>query len=245
MPRRKTDADNPPRFLSILAAAAGPLVAHRFLLRLSLVLMVGVVLMTREPDEVREGLNTIIESAPVQLVARALFNVSGITFGALPTAPRRAPQAVSTPMVRDGAGGSSTATPSSTPGPLSQTAPQDPGVKTLVPAGRVEHQRPQVLGGRGDGQIRGSRGRPNASSNRISVGDPRDSLLWSLEKDGETVRAIVQERGSAGVDLLMFRNGRLWRSERWADRESATNAAQARRTNFEKQGWTPRLERDR
>jgi hypothetical protein len=109
----------------------------------------------------------------------------------------------------------------------------------------VEHQRPQVLGGRGDGQIRGSRGRPNASSNRTSAGDPRDSVLWSLEKDGETIRAVVQERGSAGVDLLMFRNGRLWRSERWADRESATNAAQARRTNFEKQGWTPRLERDR
>ena len=245
MPRRKTDADNPPRFLSILAAAAGALVAHRFLLRLMLVLMAGVVLMTREPDEVREGLNTIIESAPVQLVARALFNVSGITFGALPTAPGLAPQAVSTPMVSDGAGGSSTATPTSTRGPLSQIAPQDPPVKTLVPAGREEHQKPQVLGGRGDGQIRGSRGRPNASSNRIIAGDPADSVLWSLEKGGETIRAIVQDRGSAGVDLLMFRNGRLWRSERWADRESATNEAQARRTDFEKQGWTPRLKRGR
>lgn len=245
MPKQKRDADNPPRFLSILAAAAGALVAHRFLLRLTLVLMLGVLLMTREPDAVREGVNGIIESAPGQLVTRAVFKVSGIAFGALPTAARLAPQAVSTPMVSDGAGGSISATPSSTRGPLSQTAPQDPAVKTLVPAGREEHQRPQVLGGRGDGQIRGSRGRPNASSNRISAGDPLGSVLWSLEKDGETIRAIVQDRGSAGVDLLMFRNGRLWRSERWADRESATNRAQARRTNFEKQGWTPRLERDR
>jgi len=236
MPKRTTDADNPPRFLSILAAAAGALVAHRFLLRLTLVLMVGVVLMTREPDEVRDGLNTIIESAPVQLVARALFNVSGITV------PRLAPQAVSSPMVRDGAGGSSTATPSSTRGPQSQTAPQDPAVKTLVPAGHVEHQRPQVLGGRGDGQTHGTLGSLNAS--RISAGGPRDSVLWSLEKNGETIRTIVQERGSAGFDLLMFRNGRLWRTERWADRESAINAAQARRTDFEKQGWTPRLERE-
>ena len=242
MPKRKTDADNPPRFLSTLAAAAGALVAYRFLLRLTLVLMVGVFLMTREPDEVREGLNTIIESAPGQLVARAFFNVSGISFGALPTAPRLAPQAVSTPMVRDGAGSSSTATPSSTRGPLSQTAPQDPAVKTLVPAGHVEHQRPQVLGGRGDGQTHGTLGSLNAS--RISAGGPRDSVLWSLEKNGETIRTIVQERGSAGFDLLMFRNGRLWRRERWADRESAINAAQARRTDFEKQGWTPRLERE-
>ena len=242
MPKPTTDADNPPRFLSILAAAAGALVAHRFLLKLTLVLMLGVVLMTREPDEVRDGLNTIIESAPVQLVARALFNVSGMTFGALPMAPRLAPQAVSSPMVRDGAGGSSTATPSSTRGPLSQTAPQNPAIRMLVPAGRVEHQRPQVPGGRGDGQIHGSLGSPNASI--ISAGDPRDSVLWSLEKNGETIRTIVQERGSAGFDLLMFRNGRLWRRERWADRESAMNAAQARRTDFEKQGWTPRLERE-
>ena len=245
MSKRNRDADNPPRFLSILAAAAGALVAHRFLVQLTLVLMVGVVLMRQEPDAVREGVNTIIESAPGQLVTRAIFKVSGIAVGALPTVPRPAPQAVWTPMVSDGAGGSITATPTSSRGPLSQTAPQDPPVKTPVPAGREEHQKPQILGGRGDGQIRGSRVRPNASSNRIIAGDPADSVLWSLEKDGETIRAIVQDRGSAGVDLLMFRNGRLWRSERWADRESATNAAQARRTNFEKQGWTPRLERDR
>ena len=104
-------------------------------------------------------------------------------------------------------------------------------------------KQPLPRGGISDAPKDGSR-RTGAARGGAANEESPDGVLWSLEKDGEIIRAVVQDRGSAGVDLQLFRNGRLWRSERWADREAARNGAQTQRANLEKQGWTPRLARD-
>ena len=229
MPKRKPKAESPPRFLPLLEAAAGALVDHRLLLQVALVLIVALAITTWGPDEVRHGVNVVIESAPVQLMARAVFKATGIAVG-LSTAP----QATGAMPPSGDAAGSVRGTPAPRGGVVPaagaappQGAPQGPAIKQPLPRGGIS-----------DAPKDGSR-RTGAANE-----ESPDGVLWSLEKDGEIIRAVVQDRGSAGVDLQLFRNGRLWRSERWADREAARNGAQTQRANLEKQGWTPRLARD-
>jgi hypothetical protein len=232
MPKRQDDAEEQLRFRSMLAAIGSGIVDHRLLLQLGLVLVTSVALLTWGPDRVRDGLNTVIGWAPIRQVSRATSAIWGVVVDGLQAVDRAAVRAGVTPVVEDGAALSNkpaltthdSAAAGAANSPLATTSPQRPGVNDPLQAVRTSGS-PANLGG-------AAADNPDA--------DPPDAVLWTLEKDGETIRAEIHDRGRPGVDLLLFRNGILWRSERWADRAASRTEAHSKRADFEKLGWTLR-----
>jgi len=229
MPKRRDDDAEKLRFQSTLATLGSVIVDHRLLLQLGLVLVASVALLSWGPDGVRDGLNTVIGSAPVRQISRASSAIWEVVLDALRGADRAAVRAGVTPMVDEGAAFSTkpAVTPynsvaeGATNSPRAVTGPQGAGVSDPLQAVRTSGS-PDNFGGA-------------AADNRDA--DPPDAIVWTLEKDGEIMRAEIHDRGKPGVDLLLFRHGILWRSERWADRAAARTESQVKRASFEKLGW--------
>jgi hypothetical protein len=229
MPKREKDDVERMRFRSMLATFGSVIVDHRLLLQLGLVLVASVAFLSWGPDGVRDGLNTVIGSAPVRQVSRASSAIWDVILDALRRADRPAVRAAVTPVVEDGAALSkepALTTSNSAPAgaansPRAMTGPPRPGVNDPLQAVRTSGSPANVGGAAAD----------------TRDADPPDAILWTLQKDGETLRAEMHDRGKPGVDLLLFRNGKLWRSERWADRAASRTEAQAKRASFEKLGW--------
>ena len=235
MPKQKTDAEERLRFRSTLAAIAGAIVDHRLLLHVALVLVVIAALRTWGPDEVRDGIDAVIKSPPVRQVSRAMSGVWGVVVDGLQAVDRATRRAGLTPKVEDLPAASitpalrthdSAVTPAanSPPAPVSPPPPANDPLQAVRIAASPSRPPPNLSG---------TADNPDA--------DPPDAILWSLEKDGDTMRAEMHDGGAPGVDLQLFRNGQLWRGERWADRAAARTEAQAKRVDLEKRGWTRKL----
>jgi hypothetical protein len=233
MPKRKADREERLPGRSILEATADAFVDHRLLLQVALVAVVAVALGAWGPDQVRDGLRVVIESAPVRQVARVISVVAGVAVGGLqrmgqaaPPPPAAAPSTDTGAAVSryPAAQNNSAAPGASAASPLPQTDPLKPPLRDEA-ANKVSSSSATPGNSRGAGA-----GQPQS--------DLDDGVLWSLEKDGETIRAVLKDRGAPGVDLQLFRSGRLWRAERWADVDAARTGAQAKRAELEKSGWT-------
>jgi hypothetical protein len=232
MPKRRDDDAEKLRFRSTLATFGSVIVDHRLWLQLGLVLVASVALLSWGPDGVRDGLNIVIGSPPVRQVSRVSSAIWDVVLDALRRADRAAEQTGATPVLDDGAAFSKkpALTTFNSPAagaahsPHAVTGPQQPGVNDPLQAVRTSGSSANSGGA--------------AADNRDA--DPPDAILWTLQKDGETIRAEMHDRGKPGVDLLLFRNGRLWRSERWADRTASRTEAKVKRASFEKLGWAPK-----
>jgi hypothetical protein len=228
MPKRKGDPDERTRFRSILPTVAAEIVDHRLLIQLGLVLAATVSLATWGPDGVRNGLITVMASPPVRQVQRLTHVVWSAVVDGLQAVDPITPRATVTAIADDTAALSKEAT--STPEVVRGTnapsvaASQRPAA-TSEPSQVVPPSEALTLAG--------------AAAEKPDE-DPADAILWLLEKDAETIRAEMHDRGKPGVDLLLFRNGQLWRRERWAERTAARNEARKKRVEFEKNGWTAR-----
>jgi hypothetical protein len=223
MPKRKGDPEERTRFRSILPTVAAEIVDHRLVIQLGLVLLAAVSLAAWGPDGIRSGLITVLASRPVQQVHR----LSSAAWNTIVDGLRR---------IDPGAPGAAVTSVADDTAALSKNAPR-PGVARSAdaPAVAASERRPASSGTTsvsptsGAPALAGPADKPDA--------DPADAVLWLMEKGSETIRAEMHDRGKPGVDLLLFRNGQLWRRERWSERTAARNEARAKRAELEKSGW--------
>jgi hypothetical protein len=235
MPKRRDDAPEKLRFRSMLATLGSGIVDHRLFLQLAVVMIASVALLTWGPDGVRDSVTTFTQWAPVRQVSRVSSAIWGVVLDALRAADREPLREGAATVVENGSAASKkplVTTPeiaapgsaNSNPAPA-MTSGQSPGGSDPLQAVRTTGSSIRLR------EPTSSKGPPP---------DPPDAILWTLEKDGEIIRAEMHDRGKPGVDLQLFRNGKLWRSERWADRASSKTEAQVKRAGFEKIGWTKR-----
>jgi hypothetical protein len=227
MPKRRDDDAEKMRLRSTLATLGSVIVDHRLLLQLGLVLVASAALLSWGPDSVRDGLNSIIGSAPVRQLSRVSSAIGDAILNALRNADRAAERAGVTPVVDDG--------PAISTSPASKTNNRPAAGAANSP--RASGQRPGMNDPLQAVRTSGSAAMFAGAAADSRDADPSDAILWTLQKDGDTMRAEMHDRGKPGVDLLLFRNGILWRSERWADRAAARTEAQVKRVSFEKLGW--------
>jgi hypothetical protein len=236
MPTQKTDTEERLRFRSTLAAIAGAIVDHRLLLHVALVLVAIGALRTWGPDEVRDGIDAVLKSAPIRQVSRGMSGAWGLVVDGLQAVDRATRRAGLIPRVED--------MPAASITPSLRTHDSAAAPAANSPPAPAFSQRPPVNDPLQAVRIAASPSGPPPNLSGIADDadtDPPDAVLWSLEKDGDTMRAEMHDRGAPGVDLQLFRNGQLWRGERWADRAVARTEAQAKRVDFEKRGWTRKL----
>lgn len=228
MPKRKGDPEERTRFRSIVPTVAAEIVDHRLVIQLGLVLVATVSLATWGPDGIRSGLITILASPPVRQVQRLTHVVWNAIVDGLQVVDPVMPPVATTAVADDTAA-------------LSKNAPPTPAavLSTEAPAVAASQRRPAASE---PSPVIPTSGAPALAITAADKpdADPADAVLWLLEKHGETIRAEIHDRGKPGVDLLLFRNGQLWRKERWAERIAARNEARAKRAEFEKSGWTLR-----
>lgn len=228
MPEPKQEVEERLTVRSTLAAIAVAVVDHRVLFQVAVVGFSIFALRTWGPEDINRGIDYVAASAPVRGVARVVGEVWAFTTGGLqavdrvthragiapsidPSAPSiQVPSVVGTPAApvpKPGPGSPRPAATSSSPPPIAPT-----GVATT----------PLPLSSDAGGSTAALSG---------------DSLLWSVAKDRDTIRAEVHAQGGAGADLVLFRNGKVWRRERWADAATARAEAERKRVELEKLGW--------
>jgi hypothetical protein len=232
-PKRRDDAPEQLRFRSMLATIGSGLVDHRLLLQLVLVLVASVSFLTWGPDGVRDGLTSFTQWGPVREVSRATSAVWGVVLDGLRAVDRATVRAGVTPVADSSAALAkkpALALPGGAPAAGAASSPVTP----------MPQQPPRINDTLQAVRTTGSALDLGGTAAETPDPDPPDAILWTLEKDREIIRAEMHDRGKPGVDLQLFRNGQLWRSERWADRAASRNEAQTKRADFEKQGWTHR-----
>jgi len=224
MPKRKGDPEERTRFRSILPTVAAEIVDHRLLIQLGLVLVAAVSLATWGPDGIRNGLITILGSRPVQQVHR----LSSVAWNTIVDGLRR---------IDPGAPGAAVTSVADDTAALSKNAPTPGVVRSAdAPAVAASERGPASSDPISVSPTSGAPALAGSAADKPDD-DPADAVLWLMEKGNETLRAEMHDRGRPGVDLLLFRNGQLWRRERWAERTAARNEARAKRAEFEKTGW--------
>lgn len=230
MPKPKRDVEERPTVRSMLTSAAAALVDHRVLFQLAVVCLVVLVLRVFGPDEIGRGLDYVVTSVPAQFVGRALIGARGLAIGGLQKV-NDATGAI------DGASVDTlSAAGSSQPALVADRATSGSGTRADRP------QPVRSIDGTPD-NARGIRPPPEGfAASGIPVGatgtsDAPETVAWWLVKDEETLRAELHGQRSGAVDLVVFKNGRLWRHERWADRAAARAEADRKRADLEKSGW--------
>jgi len=227
MPKRKGDPEERTRFRSILPTVAAEIVDHRLVIQLGLVLVAAGFLATWGPDGIRNGLITVLASRPVQQVHR----LTSVAWNTIVDGLRR---------IDPGAPGAAVTSVADDTAALSKNVPTPSVVRSAdASAVAATERRP---GSSDPTAVSPTSGVPALAGPEADKpdADPADAVLWLMEKGSETIRAEMHDRGKPGVDLLLFRNGQLWRRERWAERTAARNEARAKRAEFEKSGWKVR-----
>jgi hypothetical protein len=229
MPKRKRDVEDPLKVRSMFASAVAAFVDHRVLFQMAVVCLVVAAVRTFGPDEVARGIDYVVTSVPARLAGRALTDVRELAIGglkkidestrrdeALPIdIPAAEPPIHHAPSAAGAAAGIGTRV---------DTNPQQgrPVDEKIARMGRSPADAPVARTG---------------AVGATGTADAPETVVWSLVKDEETVQVELHDQRVGGVDLLVFRNGRLWRRERWADRAAARAEADRKRADFEKSGW--------
>jgi hypothetical protein len=229
MLKPKRDVEERLTVRSMLAAIAVTIVDHRVLFQIAVVCLAIVVLRVLGPDDIGRGIDYVVSSAPVRLVGRALTSVRQLAIGGLQEVDQATRRAGATPVVDPGANPS--IQPARSAGQVATRDASRPDTSSQRRSINEALEAPRVARAPIDTSAASGTHDANAAP------DAPETVLWSLLKDGETIRAELHDQGTLGVDLLLFRNGRLWRRERWADRATARAEADRKRTDLEKVGW--------
>ena len=66
----------------------------------------------------------------------------------------------------------------------------------------------------------------------------RAEHLWTLEKESSIMRCELRSHGSVGVELQIFKDGSVFYTRWYPDREITIQEAEERRRFFEREDWT-------
>jgi hypothetical protein len=236
MPEQKPDVVEQFTVRSMVAVIADVVVDHRLFLHAAVILFAVFALRNWGPDDLSRGIDYVATAgtAPVRVAGRIVGGALGLATNAAESVDH-ATQSTGVVPPGDSKNLPALTLPAVGPTPHS-TAVNPPAVSTLTPpqsAVKKQLDLPRTAAPIFDRQAADdSEGEATATSGGA------DTVLWVLLKDAETLRAEVHDRGTAGVDLVIFKNGKLWRRERWADRASARTEASLKRADLEKLGWS-------
>jgi hypothetical protein len=216
----KRDIEDRLTVRSTVAAIVVAIVDHRVLFQLVVIAFAIVALRTWGPEDLNRGIDYVTESAPARGVRRVAHGVWRVSRGALRLVDRTARRPDIDPP-------SDPLSPVSLR-PVSTVGSSQPSSGSMLPAqaadAPVKVIAPRVAP-------------PGAANGAHNPPESRHPILWSLVKGPDNIRADLIDRGPEGVDLILVRNGREWRRERWADPTTARAEADVKRADLEKLGW--------
>jgi len=234
MRERKPDLEERLTFRSTLASIIVAVVDHRLLFQVAVALLAVFALRAWGPEEISRGIDYVAGSESVRQVGRGIAEVWHLTIGGLQAVDRTAERAGVAP-ISDASVPSSIQLPASIGSAGTRGEPFNPGV-------RLPSSRPDAAPGSPRVAVSSSE---SSSAGRVDAvpvsNDTSATVLWIVVKDQETIRAEVHDTGADGVDLLLFRDGQVWRRERWADAARARAEAELKRADLEKLGWMRKL----
>ncbi len=220
---------------STLAAFAVALVDHRVLFQLAVVCLALFALRTWGPEDISRGIDYVAGAGagPVRIAGRVVTGMWRIAVDGLEGADRAVRRTGIVPdRIPDSPGSTlgervrAAAPPiDGAPPPRVVPSAKSPGSQSTshVALPRIDTKTVEEAVA-------------DAAGTSGSTSSP-DGIVWTLVKDQEIIRAELRDEGKAGADLLLFRNGRLWRRERWADRAAARVGADEKRADLERNGW--------
>lgn len=234
MRERKPDVEERLTFRSTLASIVVAVVDHRLLFQVAVALFAVFALRTWGPEEISRGIDYVAGSESVRQVGRGLAEVWHLTIGGLQAVDRTAGRAGVAPA-SDSSVPSSIQLPASIGSAGTRGEAFNPGSPLAGSRANAAPGSPRVAVSSGDSS---SAGRVDA----VAVSnDTSATVLWIVVKDQETIRAEVHDTAGDGVDLLLLRDGQVWRRERWADAARARAEAELKRADLEKLGWMRKL----